>query len=122
MAALENERVPREQIATALWYIWHVGRVAPADLLEFARSHAGPTLENIMKTAAEQLRDEGRAEGEAKGEAKGRAEALLKLAQLKFGAVPDDFARAIQTASVEQLDRWIGRVLSAESCGEILRG
>ena len=66
-----------------------------------------------MKTAAEQLRDEGRAEG--------RAEALLKLIQLKFGAVPDDVAQAIQTASVDQLDRWIERVLSAESCAEILR-
>ncbi len=126
LAALENERVPREQIATTLWYIWRVGRVSPADLLEFARSHAGPTLENIMKTAAEQLLDQGRAEGEARGraegEARGRAEALLKLVQLKFGAVPDDMAQAIQTASAEQLDRWLGRVLSSESCDEILRG
>jgi hypothetical protein len=125
LAALENERVPREQIATALWYIWHVGRIAPADLLAFTRSHAGPTLENIMKTAAEQLRDEGRAEGEAKGraegEAKGRAEALLKLIQLKFGAVPPDVACAIQAASVAQLDRWVERVLSAERAEDVVQ-
>jgi hypothetical protein len=44
------------------------------------------------------------------------------MVQLKLGAVPSDMAEAIQTASVEQLDRWLGRVLSAESCGEILRG
>lgn len=74
-----------------------------------------------MKTAAEQLLDQGRAEGEARGRAKGKAKALLKVVQLKFGTVPDDVAQAIRTASEAQLDRWIERVLSAESYDEILR-
>jgi predicted transposase/invertase (TIGR01784 family) len=119
-AALEHAQAPREQIASALWYIWHVGRVTPDDLLEFARSHAGPTLENIMKTAAEQLLDRGRAEGRTEGEAKGKAETVLRLMQLRFGAIPPEVAHAIQTASVPQLDRWVERVLSADRAEDVV--
>jgi predicted transposase YdaD len=78
----------------------------------------------MKKTPAEQCRDEGRAEGEARGraegEAKGCAKTLLKLMQLKFGSVPDEVTSAITSASLEQLERWTERVLSADSAAQIV--
>jgi hypothetical protein len=43
------------------------------------------------------------------------------LVQLKFGAVPASVAQAIQAASIEELDRWVARVLSAENAEDIVR-
>jgi hypothetical protein len=134
--ALEHATVPDEQLAALLQYIWNIAGVDHAQLLRFTRSHAGPKLEGMMKTPAEQCRDEGRAEGraeglarglaegeargEARGEAKGRAEALLKLIQLKFGVVPSEVSGTIAAASIEQLDHWIARVLNAQSAADVV--
>jgi predicted transposase YdaD len=120
-AALERVTAPDEQIAALLHYILRVGHVNPHQLLAFAKAHAGPKLETIMKTAAEQLLEEGEAKGRAEGEIQGQAKTLLKLAQKKFGAVPPEVESAIRSATAEQLDRWIDRVLSSESAEEIVR-
>ena len=71
-------------------------------------------LEAVM-TGAERLRAEGRAEGEAKG----RAEVLLKQLTLKFGVLPGDVQSRLREASVEQLDLWAERVLSAGSLADV---
>ena len=64
---------------------------------------------------------QGKAEGEAAGEARGRAALLLKLLQLKFGALPDAVTARVQSASIAELDAWAERVLSATSLDEALR-
>jgi predicted transposase YdaD len=127
---LERAVVPDEQLSALLEYIWTTARVDRCQLLSFTKTHAGPKLEAMMKTPAEQCRDEGRAEGEAKGKAEGeakgkaegRAEALLKLMQLKFGVVPAQVSAIIGAGSIEQLDRWIERILSANSAAEVITG
>ena len=58
-------------------------------------------------------------QGIAKGKAEGRAEVLLKLLTLKFGPLPDGVAQRLQAASVDELDRWTERVLSAKSLAEV---
>jgi predicted transposase YdaD len=62
----------------------------------------------------------GRAEGEAKGEAKGRADVLLKLLAVKFGPTSEGVAKRIRSASLEQLDRWVERVITATSLEDVL--
>lgn len=57
----------------------------------------------------------GRAEGEARGEARGRAELLLKQLRLRFHEVPEALERRVREASIEELDRWGERVLSADA-------
>jgi hypothetical protein len=42
--------------------------------------------------------------------------------QLKFGGVPDTVASAITSASLEQLERWTERVLSAGSAEQVVAG
>jgi hypothetical protein len=47
-----------------------------------------------------------------RGEA--RAEVLSKLLALKFGPLPAEVTTRVTTATAEDLDRWIERVLVAE--------
>jgi hypothetical protein len=47
---------------------------------------------------------------------------LLKLAQKKFSTVPPEVEATIRSATAEQLERWIERILSAESAEEVVRG
>jgi hypothetical protein len=41
--------------------------------------------------------------------------------QRKFGPLPAAVEAAISTASLEQLDRWVDRVLSAETAEDTIR-
>jgi predicted transposase YdaD len=121
--------VPDEQLAALLEYIVVVGRIPPDLLLTFLRTRAGDRLEAIMKTTAEQLIEQGEARGEARGKVlgqaiglvEGQARTLRKLMQRKFGPLPAAVEAAISTASLEQLDRWVDRVLSAETAEDTIR-
>jgi len=67
--------------------------------------------------------EQGRAEGEALGIAKGRAEgeirSLMLLLELKFGTVPDEVRERVANANLEQLERWLKRVIPAENLGAV---
>ena len=62
---------------------------------------------------------EGVAEGFAEGMAKGKAEALLKLAGLKFGGVPEARAYELRAAAASDLDHWLAALISADSLGAV---
>ncbi|KIG18688.1 Mobile element protein [Enhygromyxa salina] len=78
-----------------------------------------PEAEEIAMTIAEELRQEGmkkgRQEGMEKGRLEGRIGVLGKLLTLKFGELPPDHAAQIQAASEAQLERYIERILSADT-------
>ena len=63
---------------------------------------------------------QGRAEGEASGEAKGRAEIVLRLLTLRFGPLTEQAQERIRTSSIEQLDAFAERLLTASSLEEVL--
>ena len=50
----------------------------------------------------------------------GGVEVLLKLLELRFGPVPAKIRTHIEGATREQLDTWVGRVLTAGSLDEVL--
>lgn len=74
-------------------------------------------------TTAERLIAEGeakgRAAGRAEGEARGRAETLARQLRLKFGVLSDDATRRLASASIEELDRFAERILSAATLDEV---
>src|SRR5690606_35049925 len=82
-----------------------------------------PDMEQELVSALDYYRAEGRAEGEARGEAKGRVEGrveggahvLQRQLRLKFGELPEWALQRLQSASVEQLDSYADRILTAES-------
>jgi hypothetical protein len=68
-------------------------------------------------TIGQQLREEGRREGRREGE----CAVLLRQLRRRFGdAVNADVEQRIATASIEQLDTWADRVLSATTLTELL--
>lgn len=74
-------------------------------------------------TAADQLREEGRRDGIAKGQlegiAKGQRQTLLKQLQRKFGHVPEPIAARVASASSDDLDRWLDRILTAPTLDDV---
>ena len=75
-----------------------------------------PEVEHAAMTIAEQLRNEGREEGLRAG----RASVLTKLLRLRFGALTPEHEAAIASATPEQLDGWVERVLTAETVAAVL--
>lgn len=65
---------------------------------------------------------EGRAQGRAEGRAQGRAAALVRLAEHRFGAVPEADRETISSADEVTLNRWLDRVLDADSLSDLLYG
>ena len=99
------------------------------DLEEFRgiiREYA-PEVEVAVMTIAEQMRNEGAAEGRAEGRAEGLAKGLLagriqvlaKQLVLKFGAIGAEHEALINAATDEDLDRYVERVLSAETLAAV---
>ena len=61
----------------------------------------------------------GEKRGKAMGEARGVAKMLLKLLNLKFGVLPEGVEQQVNSADIEQLNRWVELVLTAGSVEEI---
>ncbi len=117
---------------TLFGYLSIISRTGEDPVHEVATHLGEPLQEEIMELEemlAQKMREAGRAEGRVEGRAEGRLEGraegrtavLLKLFQLKFGAVSDEVERRVREATDEEVDRWAERVLTAESLEEVLR-
>ncbi len=95
-------------------YILFTTETERADLHAFA-GELGPKAEEVIMTGAQMLIAEGRAEGRAEGKAEGKAEALLKLLSAKFGTPSEAVVTRVQSASIDELDRWFDGALTAET-------
>lgn len=91
----------------------------PDDLLRMALIHnldvPPRRREGEFVTTAQRLRLEGRMQGKAEG----RAEVLLRLLARRFGALPDEYTRRVQTATMPELDRWTDRILDATTLAAV---
>jgi hypothetical protein len=96
----------------------HVERETLQALLE---REIGPEAKGAMVTAGQQIREEGRQEGRREGRREGECAVLLRQLRRRFGdAVNTDIEQRIATASIEQIDTWTERVLSAATLTELL--
>ncbi len=66
-------------------------------------------------TIAEELRAEGLQQGFEQGIVQGLRQTLEKLMTLKFGPLSDALSARIEAAELDGLDRWLGRILTADS-------
>jgi len=106
-------------LSAVLRYVLQVSEVEIAPLKTLVGRRLGQPGEEAVMSTAEKLEQQGIAKGKSEGRAEGEAKVLLKLLTLKFGPLPDGVARRVQAASVEELDRWTERVLSAKSLAEV---
>ena len=74
-----------------------------------------PEAIDAIMTGAEKLRAEGRAEGRAEK----AAELVLKQLTLRFGPLAESTVARVRAASVEQLDGYAERVLTAQSLEQV---
>ncbi|UQA61707.1 Rpn family recombination-promoting nuclease/putative transposase [Polyangium aurulentum] len=83
----------------------------------------GGNIEEVIVTAADQLREEGRKDGIAKGQlegvAKGQRQTLLKLLQRKFGPLPEPITARVNAAGTDDLDRWLDLILTAPTLDDV---
>jgi len=70
---------------------------------------------------AESFIAEGREQGLEQGLVQGRAQALRQLLVAKFGALAPAHEAQLTSATAEQLDRWLGRILTAATVDDVLR-
>ncbi len=74
-----------------------------------------------MGTIAETWIKQGKARGKAIGIAEGKAETFIRLARLKFGAVPPPRIDAVRNAATTQLDRWLEALITATTLESIFK-
>ncbi|MCA9529112.1 MAG: transposase, partial [Myxococcales bacterium] len=92
-------------------YIVEVTGTPTGDLETLLVSELGPGGEEAFVTGAEQLREEGRRAGQAR--------LLIKLLDLRFGAVAYGYAGRVHAADEAQVDQWAERVLDAADIDEV---
>ena len=95
-----------------------------SDLVLASPSEAAPKALQSMDPAKYEYQSEFArryvAEGMAKGRAEGRAELVLKLLTRRFGPLPEGAEEQVRAASIDELDAFAERVLTAKSLDEVL--
>jgi predicted transposase/invertase (TIGR01784 family) len=107
-----------EALAQVMRYILEVNeQVRPEVLQALLEREIGPETKDTIVTAGQQLIEQGRKEGRQQG----IQGLLLRLLRQRFGdQVDTDAEQRLATASVEQIETWSMRVLSAATLAEVL--
>jgi len=108
-------------LAPVMRYILEVNEhVAPEALQALLDREIGPETKDTIVTAGQQLIEQGRKQGIEQGRQRFQ-EVLLRQLRQRFGAEVDPHVeQTITTASVEQIETWSGRVLTAATLAELL--
>ena len=61
------------------------------------------------------------AKGKAEGIAKGKAETLKSLLTIKFGLINKDYDQKINIASIDELNKYLANILSANAIEEVFK-
>jgi len=115
----------REALAAIFRYIAVVADESVAATFSQAMDAAQLAAKDApMTTIAEKWQAEGeargRVEGEARGRAQGKADTLRKLLALRFGELNGTTELCIASASEAELDRWVERVLTADTLDAVV--
>jgi predicted transposase YdaD len=87
---------------------------------EFAKRYLAEGRQEGRVEGRQEGRVEGRQEGRVEGRQEGRAELVLKLLALRFGALPERAVEQVRAASLEELDGFAERVLTANALEDVL--
>ncbi len=106
----------RDALRQLFMYISHVAENLAFDQFRARVARMAPAAEEAIMTIAEQLK----AQGLEQGLEQGRRQSLQKLLALKFGPLSEVATARIRDADAETLDRWLERILSADSAEDVL--
>jgi hypothetical protein len=124
---LHDEPAGWSTLIAALCYLAQVSAIPKPHLAAAADVLPEPTKETFM-TAAQEWMLEGMEKGLEKGREEGRQEGehtalvstLAQLIRLRFRALPPEVTPRIEAASKAELQRWIERILTAETLDDLL--
>src|SRR5512140_3669316 len=110
-----------QALAQVMRYILEVNEHVGSDALQvLLEREIGPQAKDTIVTAGQQLIEQGRQEGRKEGRQQGFQEVLLRQLRQRFGdQVDTQVEQRIVTASVEQIETWSMRVLSAATLAEL---
>jgi predicted transposase/invertase (TIGR01784 family) len=124
--AREVTRAPNglEALAQVMRYILEVNeQVRPEALQALLEREIGPEAKDIIVTAGQQLIEQGRQQGIEQGIEQGRQrsqELLLRMLRQRFGdAVNREVEQRVAAASIDEIETWSVRVLSAAALAEL---
>ena len=122
-----NKRVNPEEVVKAIMLgmpgevKYEVGSVA-YQLVEQGRREGREEGRLVGRLEAlSEGRQEGRQEGRHEGRHEERREVLLQLLRARFGELPEATVAHVKAADLDQLKRWIDRVLSAPTLEAVLK-
>jgi len=123
----EVARAPNglEALAQVMRYILEVNEHVTSEALQaLLEREIGPETKDIIVTTGQQLIEQGRQQGLEQGRQQGRQQGiqalLLRQMRQRFGDEVDTHVeQRIGTASVEQIETWSMRVLSAATLAEL---
>lgn len=96
------------------------GRLPGVDLTQLGDlQEINTMLAETVNEWIEQWKQQGELRGELKGEVKGEAKALMLLLTKRFGPLAIETSQRLQTATAEQLERWLDRVLDAPTLADV---
>ncbi|MCK9523889.1 MAG: hypothetical protein M0R76_12735, partial [Proteobacteria bacterium] len=95
-------------------------RIPRFENLEGEKTMLAETLGNILDERHEKGLQEGREEGREEGLRLGELSILLRLVEVKFGAISDDDKERLSQLNHEQIIRASARILTATTFEEIL--
>jgi hypothetical protein len=105
----------REGFAALFSYMFQVVDRVNHDDLRAKIRELGSRPQGVAVTIAEYLHEEGRKEGLEQGLEQGRIAALRKLLVFKFQTLSDEHEARLQAATPEAVDRYLMRLLTADS-------
>lgn len=110
-----------ESFDTLIRYMFRVVDPVHREVLRAKLRLLGPRAEEIVMTIAEQLIEEGRQEGREQGRQEVRIANLRRLLVIKFKLQSLDpaYEASLQAAAPEMLDRYLERVLTADSLAAV---
>jgi hypothetical protein len=112
----EVARAPNglQALAPVMRYILEVNEHVGSEVLQaLLEREIGPETKDTIVTAGQQIFEQGRKQG--------IQQLLLRLLRQRFGAEVDPHVeQRIATASVEQIETWSGRVVTASTLADLL--
>ncbi len=103
-----------------LFHVMDIGRQIPIPLEHIENiTEARHMLQERMKEFKQDLLAQGEKKGELKGELKGERKLLIKIAQHRFGTLPQQQLEKIEQATNEQLEQWGIKIIDAKSLDEV---
>jgi predicted transposase YdaD len=120
-AILEAERAPggASAFATLITYMFRVVDPMNQDQLRAKIRLLGPHTEESAMSIADKLHEEGRQEGRQEGRREARIATLRSQLLFKFQALDATYEARLHAAPAEALDRYLQRVLFANSLAAV---